>query len=446
MEKNKKFSRQIFIAFCLLLFAVASCNNQNNIGMEVLPDGDIINVRNTVIKEDISSFTYNEDLIRTDEASKSLLGSFTDTLFGNTTIDFAAQFRLFEFPKFGTNAKADSVKLYMYYRLIYGDTITPQHFKVYELESALDFDSEYKQDVDLKSLVYPQIIGETSYTPKVRLDSTTADTFYQLITIPIDLSLGEKLIEADSLTMVNNDNFLEYFKGLVIESEKLSGQGGTILSLEASSSSAFQGSALVLYYSNDDEKTSTGADSALVMPYIISKYSARVNRITHDYTSTPFYENLNSETTQDSLIYIQASGGLKSRILISDLSSWGDSVNTAINKAELIFQIDTTASEVHKFIPPTQLLFTIVDSTGVERLPIDYVFSPTFYGGALRADYTYHFNITQHLQQIIDGTAENLGFYLTPAQKNNEAKRVILKGSTSETGIKLVITYSKFTN
>lgn len=446
MEKNKKFSRQIFIAFCLLLFAITSCNNQNNIGLEILPDGDLINVRNTVIKEDISSFTYIEDLIRTDEASSSLLGSLNDTLFGNTTIDFAAQFRLYEYPKFGTNARADSIRLYMYYRLIYGDTITPQHFKVYELESAIDFDSEYKQDVDLKSLAYPQLLGERTYVPRVTLDSTTADTFYQLITIPIDLWLGQKLIEADSLTMVNNDNFLEYFKGLVIESEKISGQGGTILSLEASSSSAFQGSALVLYYSNDDIKTSAGTDSALVMPYIISQYSARVNRITHDYTTAPFYENMNSETTQDSLIYIQATGGLKSRILISDLTSWGDSVNTAINKAELIFQIDTIASQVHKFIPPTQLLFTIVDSTGVERLPIDYVFSPTFYGGALQEDYTYHFNITQHLQQIIDGTAENLGFYLTPAQKNNEAKRVILKGSTSETGIKLIITYSKFTN
>lgn len=446
MKKNKKFSRQIFIAFCLLLFAITSCDNQNNIGLEILPDGDLINVRNTVIKEDISSYTYIEDLIRTDEASKSLLGSFTDTLFGNTTIDFASQFRLFEFPKFGTNPKADSIKLYLYYRLIYGDTVTPQHFKVYELESALDLDAEYKQDVDLKSLAYPQLLGETDYIPRVKLDSTTADTFYQLITIPIDISLGEKLIEADSLTMVNNDKFLAYFKGLLIESEKLSGQGGTILSLEASSSSAFQGSALVLYYSNDSVKTSTGADSSLVMPYIISQYSARVNRITHDYSSAPFYGNLNSETTRDSLIYIQATGGLKSKILISDLSSWADSVNTAINKAELIFQIDTVASEVHKYIPPTQLLFTIVDSTGVERLPIDYVFSPTFYGGALREDYTYHFNITQHLQQIIDGKAINLGFYLTPAQKNNEAKRVILKGSTSETGIKLSITYSKFTN
>ena len=141
---------------------------------------------------------------------------------------------------------------------------------------------------------------------------------------------------------------------------------------------------------------------------------------------------------------MQATGGLKSKILIDELSSWGDSVNTAINKAELIFQIDTIASEVHKYTPPLQMLFTIVDSVGVERLPIDYVFNPSFYGGALRSDYTYHFTITQHIQEIIIGNARNYGFYLTPAQKNNEANRVVLKGSTSATGIKLLVTYSKY--
>jgi hypothetical protein len=48
------------------------------------------------------------------------------------------------------------------------------------------------------------------------------------------------------------------------------------------------------------------------------------------------------------------------------------------------------------------------------------------------------------MQQIIDGEAENHGFFLTTARKNSEANRVVLKGSNSETGIKLVITYSKF--
>jgi len=426
------------------LIALTGCEEQSSIGVEVLPTGDLLTIRSTSQAE-ILSFTHSEDSIRTDEASKSLLGSFTDSLFGNTTIGFATQFRLYEFPDFGKNPKADSVKLYLYYRIIYGDTVTPQKFNVYELESPLDVDSRYTQDTDLKGMSSGNLIGEHEYTPKIRQDSTTRDTFYQLINIPIDISLGEKLINADSMQMINNDVFLEFFKGLYIETEKQIGQGGAILSLETVQLGSFNGSALVLFYSNDSAKSVAGGDTSLIMPYIISTYSARVNNIQHDYSETPFYQNLNSETVQDSLIYVQSTGGLKTRILIEELSSWRDSVNIAINKAELIFQIDTVASQVHKFPPPLQMLFTVVDSLGKEFLPKDYVFNPSFYGGGLRKDYTYHFNITQHVQEVIDGNAKNLGFYLTPAQKNNQANRVVLKGSTSKTGIKLIITYSIYT-
>ncbi len=180
------------------------------------------------------------------------------------------------------------------------------------------------------------------------------------------------------------------------------------------------------------------------MPYVITEYSACVNRITHDYSQTAFFDHLNSETEEDSLIYIQSTGGLESKINIDNLSTWRDSVNTAINKAELIFTIDTTLSDMSNFAAPSQLLFTYVDSVGEQYLPKDYSFSPAFYGGALGDDNTYRFNITQHLQQIIDGEIENKGFYLTTANKNNEANRVVLKGSTSNVGIKLVVTYSKY--
>ncbi len=442
MKSNYKFISQFVSALIFLIIAITSCQEYSNIGVEVLPAGDLISVKSTVLGN-IKSYTFSEDSIRTDEARNSLLGSFNDSLFGNTTIGFATQFRLYDFPDFGKNPKADSVKLYLYYRIIYGDTVTPQKFNVYELESPLDVDRVYRQNTDLRSMS-GDLIGKYTYKPRIRLDSITKDTFYQLINIPIDISLGQKLIKADSLQMVNNDVFLEYFKGLYIETEKLTGKRGAILSLEAVQQGSFTGSALVLFYSNDSIKKVAGGDSSLVMPYIISSYSARVNQIKHDYSSTRFFNNLNKKTGNDSLIYVQAMGGLKSRIIIDGLSSWRDSVNVAINKAELIFQIDSVASQVHKYPPPNQLLFTVVDSLGKEFLPQDYVFNPTFYGGILKKDYTYRFNITQHLQEIILGNAKNYGFYLTPANKNNEANRAVLKGASSKTGIKLIVTYSKY--
>lgn len=444
VKLNRKYYYKSVIGLFIIILAITGCKEYNDFGVETLPEGDLIHVKNIVDKDNISSFIYREDSIRTDEASSSLLGSLNDPVFGITNIDFAAQFRLQYFPGFGKAPSADSIKLYLYYRLIYGDTVTTQHFKVYELNSPLDVDAEYDQTVDLKSMASNQLLGEIDYVPIVKQDSTTKDTFYQLIKIPLDISLAEKLINADSLDLISNDAFLEYFKGLYIESEPVSGEGGTILSLAAAAASTFQGSALVVYYDNEEVRLQAKGDTSISVPFVITKFSARVNSIEHDYSETDFADNINKESQDDSLIYIQATGGLKSKILINDLEGWKDSVNVAINKAEIVFQIDTVVSDIHKFIPPQQLLFTVVDSTGNEFLPIDYVFSPSYYGGYLRKDYTYRFNITQHLQEIISGNTDNYGFYLTPAHKNNEANRVVIKGSNSKTGIKLIITYSKY--
>ncbi len=444
MKHNLRIHNRILFFAAVLSFTLFSCKEETDLGMELLPQSDLIEVKNLVEKNSISSYTYREDSVETDEATKSLLGSFDDPVFGKTTIDFATQFRLQTYPEYGTNPVADSVKLYMYYRIIYGDTVTPQTFKVYELETPLDVDKDYYQDTDLKALASDNLLGEIVFTPVVRLDYASADTFYQLITIPLDISLGEKLVSADSMQMINNDVFLEYFKGLYIEAEKQADEGGSLLTLEASSNSNFQGSALVVFFNNDENKNAEEPDT-LLTPYVITPFSARVNSITHDYTDTDFYENLNADTGADSLIYVQSTGGLRSKIYIDDLSLWKDSVNTAINRAELVFQIDTVASEVDKYPPPSQLLFTVLDENGNEFLPVDYLFSPAFYGGALDSEnFTYRFNITQHVQQIIDGEAVNNGFFLTTARKNSEANRVVLKGSNSETGIRLVVTYSKF--
>ena len=448
MKRFNIYNAVIFILIVFISALFTSCNKESSIGLELLPSGDLITARGSLIKDDISAYTFTENNLRTDERSHSLLGSIKDPVFGTTTVDLAAQFRLYGYPDYGKNASVDSVKLYLAYRVIYGDTLTYQKFKVYELESDLNVDASYTQDVDLKSMASTNLLGEREYRPRVRLDSATADTFYQLISIPIDNSLGEKLMAADSSQTVNNDDFLKYFKGLLIESEPVTEEGGTILSMELVPSGGFPGSFVQVYFNNDSTRSitdSTKRDTSFVVPYIISPYSARVNRIVHDYSGTPFYENLDSESVEDSLIYLQASGGLRAKITIDDLTSWADSTNTAINKAELIFQIDSSASDMERYPPPNQIYLTYIDTAGVERLPVDYSFSPDYYGGVLNtSDNTYRFNITQQLQNIIEGKIINKGFYLTTGRLTDRANRVVLKGSTSKTGINLIITYSKF--
>lgn len=436
---------RLFIPFLAVVTILTACNDTSDLGMELLPTTDLIDVKNLVEKENIEAYTFTEGPVQTDEPEKSLLGSFYDPVFGITTINLATQFRLLDMPDYGDNPLADSVKLVLYYSHVYGDTITPQTFTVYELESPLDVDATYTQDIDLKALASDIPLGQFTHTPVIELDSASQDTLYQPLIITLDPSIGQKLLDASEEDLANNDSFLEYFKGLLIEPNVQPAQGGGILTIEDVYSSDWRGSALLVYYKNDEVRD---ADTTLLEPFSVSPFSARVNSIEHDYSSAAFFENLDTEVGDDSLIYVQPTGGLKSRILIEGLTSWADSSNVSINKAELVFQVDTIASEVDKYPPPSQLLFTFVNDEGEEDLPADFWFtqSPTtFYGGNLRtADYTYRFNITQHMQQILDGEIENKGFYLTTANKNSQANRVVLKGGNSVTGIKLSITYSKY--
>jgi hypothetical protein len=441
---------QVAAGLFLILSVITACNDRNDLGLEILPGSDLINVKNVVVKDDISAFTFSEEGIVTSGTNKNLLGSMKDPVFGSTTVNFATQFRLRSFPDFGDNPTVDSTKLFLYYKVVYGDTITPHQFKVYELEEGLSDEVDYTQDIDLKAMASDQLLGELQYTPKIVIDSTSQDTSYQLITIPLDNSLGEKLATADSLDLVTNDVFLNYFKGLYIESEKVTSGEGSLLTLEASASSTFQGSALVVYYDNDENQAKESPDT-LSQAFVITQYSVRANNIQHDYIDAPFLPNLNQENEQEENIYVQPMGGIKSRILITDLEGWKDSVNTAINKAELVFHVDTIASDIENFAPPGQLLLTYVDTEGNERLPVDYYFNPLFYGGFLYEDHTYRFNITQHLQQIIDVTdpsadnyVGNQGFYLTTGQRSDFANRVVLEGAQEENGIQLLITYSKY--
>jgi hypothetical protein len=429
-------------SWCLIIIGFGSiilsgCKNDTEVGMELLPSTDLVNVKSSIIKNSIKAYTYTEDTVRTDESSKSLLGSFNDSIFGNTTINFAAQFRLTDYPDYGTNPIVDSVRLYLYYRLFYGDTSTIQNIKVYELNQPLDVDASYYHFTDFKTYAKPNPLTSYSFKPKIQQDSVSLDTAYQLLRIDLGKELGQKLAYADSLDMVDNEVFLNYFKGLYIESQNTDGRGG-IISLETIANDSINGSAVVVFYRNNETDT-----TSLNNAYYISKFSARVNSFKHDYSRTTFFKNLNKETTQDSLLYIQPTGGLKSKIYIDDLLSWKDSSKITINKAEMVFQVDTVASDLRKYAPPYYLLLTFLDDKGGNYLPVDYAFSSSYYGGFLRSDYTYHFNITQLFEQIIKGTVINKGFYLTTLFRNSEANRIVLKGSKSATGIKFNITYTK---
>jgi len=446
-----------FVAgFALFVITFWGCKEDlNKVGYDLLLPGDLISARkDSVDKSTVKSYTVMDELLRTNKPKNILLGTFNDPIFGKTTTDFACQFRV-DTLKDLTGAIIDSLVLGVFYKEIYGDRVTPQNLKVYELNSALNGNDTitYYQDINLKGMANNEVLAEINYVPKFDtiIKKAIVDTVEQEILFKLNLSWAQKFKTInDSLRKVHaptnvNDVFINLFKGLYIEAGDLN-EGGSVMKA--------LGSVMKLYYHN--------AKDTLVAKYKINSNSARTSRFVHDYSTASFKPysasfNPNPDSNldqQDSLIYLQTTGGLNNKIYLPTLSNWKDSTGCAINKAELIFQVEKSAIDTSLYPVPRKIILSLInDSLGnvysdaaKQKLifPSDLDLGEAYYGGYYnKADGTYRFNLANHLQDIIKGKKRNFGFYLTTDNKNAIFRRLVLKGATSKTGIRFNITYTK---
>jgi len=428
--KDRYFElKNLVLAILLLTFVVGGCKKgDQSLGINLLPGITIRYTGNLADSTSLSASIFTDTKIRVDRPAYDLLGSFNDPVFGRTDASFAVQFRLPYHPAYPKTAALDSIVLSMTYKKIYGDTLSPQTVNVYPLSGDLIYETKYKSSFNLKSLASSDLIGTGNFYPKFRTDSLQTDTTEQVIRVRLNPSFGKSLLGLDSLKMLNNDEFLKYFKGVYIEAAPIN-RKGTLVSVNTLASQ------ITLFYHSATRDT-------LGFAYKVSANSANVASFSHDYTQAKFYKYLNSTSNNDSLIYVQPTAGIRTQVLVPSLSSWKDSLKYMINEASLIFHVDTIMSDYRRYAMPPRL-YLVTDSAGVEVFPKDSKISSSYYGGFYESvSATYAFNVTQHLQQIIDGM-ENRTFYLVSSDRIGTAQRVVLKGIKSFQPVKLSVTYTR---
>ena len=436
--KDRYFELKNLTGAILLLLVVAwGCKQgDQTLGVDLLPGVKILDTRYHQEKTSISTSVYTDTKIRVDRPKYNLLGSFNDPVFGRTDASFVAQFRLPFYRAFLPTAAIDSAVLIMTYKTIYGDTVSSQNLQVYELASSLNYEAKYLSSFNVGNLAATEPIGTGNFIPKFRTDSTKVDTTTQVIRVRLKNSFGSSLLGIDSLNLASSDLFLNVFKGLYIRSTPISRKGTLVSIINAPMANTTESNPRIFLYYHDakSDTLSYGCE--------ITTNSANVASYVHDYSNAKFYTNLNKENNTDSLIYIQPTGGIKSKILVPSLSTWKDSANYAINKATLTFHADTIMSDSRRYEMPKRLYLTL-DSLGTEIFPADSKLSSSYYGGFYDATTaTYSFNVTQHLQQIITGKKQNYAFYLVQSERNFSAKRVVLKGLGSSKPVELNIAYT----
>jgi hypothetical protein len=420
----------LFFALDGLFFS--GCKDENELGLEILPPGDALN---SVFSDTltINTRTLLEDSLRTDELSAQLLGSEKDPVFGLSTASVYTQVNLAGTPSFGSNfVVADSLVLILSYSGFYGDTNALQTVNVYRLSEDMRSDSSY---FSYRTFSYdPALIGTTTFLPQPNSEVPVADDTLspQLRITFSNTTDGKKL--ADSLIALNghsqfssNSEWLNYFKGLYLETANATGPGSI-------SYFNFFKSSLTLYFHDTD---------LVSKKYDFSLAGARLNHFYHDYAGSTVGNQLSDSTFEDdSLNYVQAIAGVKMKISFPFLKHFVDSGSIIINKAQL--SIKPLTSLIPYSLPPKMLL-VIKDENGQNAFPLDYYESTGYYGGDLNSTSDgYTFNIARHLQRFIDGKVDNADFYLLVSGSGVDASRATIRsGSNLTDRMKLSLLYTK---
>tara|TARA_Y100000782_G_scaffold107862_1_gene130612 strand:+ start:962 stop:2332 length:1371 start_codon:yes stop_codon:yes gene_type:complete len=435
--------------FFLGIIVLSSCKNDELVGLEVQPD-DIeigyIYTDSTTIK----TSTVRDDSVNTSIYTIANLGSYVDPVFGKLTSSVVTSFRLEdEDPGFAddNDLRLDSAVLSFYISDVYADTtkvntetLDNQTFRVYRLDEAIDEDSYYYSNTEI-----PQgltLIGEAVDIPINAGDEDSVTVMDEgeprQIRIKLDSAIMSDVLKAGASVYASNENFIDYFKGVVIVPENTNqstGEGAIIRLGMVSSYSRLE----FFFKSNSDQ------DERFEL--LINENSPFYSVFEHDYTGTTIENVLDDQASGEENLYVQNFSGTAVRVEIPYLEKWAEKGNILINQAMLEVHFDQSESGVYEkndqFIP-------LLDSanSGNTIYPVDYSEGSSHYDGEYN-DGVYEVNITRHIQQaIIDyqsGLNSNFDLLLVGSGTGSYPQRTVLYGSDptdSSKRMKLKITYT----
>jgi uncharacterized protein DUF4270 len=452
-------SRAIGTKFFLFLslgltVSLTSCDESSVVGLDVQPEGDLLNVGfqdTTTVK----TITVKGDSLITDESLIStglgLIGKYVDPVFGTASASMYTQLRLpsnISFNSFGTLPVCDSIILSLVYEgTAYGKKArVDQKLSVFQISQPMNVSNTYYSNTTLSKYTNDLVKGSGIFTPRPK-DSIQlfGKTVKPQLRVELDNTFGQLLLNSQtSGNLATNAAFQSFFNGLYITTENTSllTNEGNILHFKMGES------LMTVYYHNSN---AVNNDS---LHYDFSLGSvARFIHHDQNYTGAdPLLLNqLNTPALypQNDVVFVQSMGGTRVKIDFPYLMNWRDSAAISINKAELVISVDTTTSPLYKAdtfaVPDAFILFGINDDGTAYAIP-DAFEGANYFGGTVSSGtLQYRFNIARYVQQILNGERNNNGLYLLASNGAVHGNRVILSGGQSSAvrPMKLNITYTK---
>lgn len=428
----------------LLLVLATACNNDHNsIGLGL--NNDLLGTEFTDTNT-VSAYSFLEDTINTTKLSANVVGSLHDPVFGNSSAETYAQFDLSgTSTTFGSNPTIDSVILTMQISTYYGDTTSKVGIRVYQLTEDLNSATTYYQNssVSHSSTALNYSNSGYSISPNTQMVIDTG-TYSPHLRIRLSQEFGQYLLD-NSSQMTSSTTFKNFFKGLCISGESHTGNTGYML--VSSMTSSLTG--IILYY-----HTSRKAAAKYTFP--CKSACVRFTHFNHDYdasTNSEFNQEvlMGQSSVGASKLFVQATGGVKTKITFPHLKDAFKSVNNRviINRAELVIT-NVAPDEVYLIQPTALALQGIKKTTGeIAYLPDDEVYtSSDFYGGTYDATTKeYRFRITEYVQQqILQTSPLTSSLYLVVKGSSVRANRLVFGGTGLQDGnrLRLELSYTTY--
>jgi hypothetical protein len=411
-----------FVFFILVSILVFSCNKEDEIGLDLIPQKEMLTLElcDSIL---LKSYTVHNDTFSSKNKSLSLIGSYIDPVFGYTAASFLTEIRLSTSTiNFESSSYAKSLTLNMVVNGSYGDKAGPTTLKIYKVLKKINTETAYIV-FDENEYVSPESLLTTyTFTPSENGQDT-------LIKVPLPLDF------ANALLSYNEVQFDVNVKGLYVTTESDSSSSILYINLLSPKSNL---DLQYRYYNGQDSITSN-------FSYLINSECQRKNIFVHDYIGTEIEsEILLGENSQSNLNYIQSIRGVNTVIEFPDLKEILQGQNIAVMKAEL------TLYESENYIstpfPACQNLNILVLNDSLEYISIpDIDILGTEYFGGKYVNNSYVFNVTAYTQGLITRNIyDNSKLIVSGGSNTISANRVVINSGSSETNrIKLKIYYIK---
>lgn len=417
MKKNilKRANKALLIGLVFLSVFATHCTKPTSIGGDLVNEDELnfgsvdtmpLKITTVESTDSLKSYVYSSLPF---VLSRYYLGQLEDPIFGLNTCEIFAQYG----PTPGTyankfvGATVDSVVMTLILDSagFYGDEMAMQSLGVARLSDPLKIDTSFYTFQDFPTEM--TLLGEkNNFVPNlspgflvITPDSSVVDSVSPYIRIPLDMSLGQEVLSMDSVDYADPQKFAEKFRGLKIFSK--------------SPSTGMLAVALAAPYSEIDIYYHTATEDSLVFPiHPLRGYSASERQV-QDYTGSVVEQHIGVEN--DSLFFVQSTGGLNLEVELPDLSSLGDVI---VNKAILEFTLESLdLDDTTTFKILEQLV--LKDTSNAYVIDINQIFASTslnlrVFGGSPKlvtrdgeTRMVVQMNISSLLQEVAYGTVSN---------------------------------------